>query len=63
MAEQHTPTTELVKAAEAVLTAWSEFLGSFDYTPGIGDRAENLEFRQMQRLRAAISATKQEPRS
>jgi hypothetical protein len=57
MAEQHTPNTELVEAAEAVLTAWSEFLGSFDYVPGIGDRAEDLEFGAMNRLRAALQTT------
>ena len=49
---------ELLESAESVIAAWGKFLSSFDYVPGIGDTAEDLEFREMLSLRAAIAKAK-----
>lgn len=46
---------DLLEAAKAVCEAWSNFIDSFDYVPGIGDRAEDIEFQEMMRLRMAIN--------
>lgn len=49
---------DLLSAAEEVVEAWSKFIDSFDYVPGIGDTAENIEFQEMMRLRMAINKAK-----
>lgn len=46
---------DLLKAAQAVCEAWGKFIDSFDYVPGIGDLAEDIEFQEMARLRRAIA--------
>lgn len=46
---------ELLEAAQEVVAAWNIFIDSFSYQPGIGDKAEDMEFMQMMRLRAAIN--------
>lgn len=46
---------DLLKAASEVCEAWGKFIDSFDYVPGIGDTAENIEFQEMMRLRIAIN--------
>jgi hypothetical protein len=51
---------ELLESSEAVIAAWDKFLGSFEYTPGIGDTAEDMEFREMLKMRAAIARAKGE---
>lgn len=49
----------LLKSAIEVCEAWSKFIDSFDYVPGIGDTAENIEFQEMMRLRIAINEATQ----
>ena len=49
---------ELLLAAEAVAEAWGKFIDSFNYVPGIGDTAENIEFQEMMRLRMTINKAK-----
>jgi hypothetical protein len=46
---------DLLESARAVCDAWGKFINSFDYVPGIGDMAENIEFQEMMRLRIAIN--------
>jgi len=46
---------DLLESAQALSEAWAKFIDSFDYVPGIGDRAEDIEFREMARLRMAIA--------
>ena len=46
---------DLLEAAQAVCEAWGKFIDSFDYVPGIGDMAEDIEFQEMMRLRIAIN--------
>lgn len=46
---------ELLEAAQSVIAAWDIFIDSFNYQPGIGDKAEDLEFMPMMKLRAAIN--------
>jgi hypothetical protein len=46
---------DLLAAAQKTVDAWAKFIASFDYVPGIGDRAEDMEFREILELRAAIS--------
>lgn len=48
--------TQMLDAATAVIAAWDKLHGSVKYTPGVGDMMEDIEFREMQRLRAAIAA-------
>ncbi|CAI8796026.1 DUF4259 domain-containing protein [Pseudomonas sp. IT-P12] len=50
---------ELLKSAMEVCEAWGKFIDSFDYAPGVGDVAENIEFQEMMRLRIAINAATQ----
>ncbi|WP_323150734.1 hypothetical protein [Pseudomonas glycinae] len=45
----------LLAAAKKTVDAWAKFIDSFNYVPGIGDRAEDMEFREILDLRAAIS--------
>lgn len=49
----------LLKSAIEVCEAWGKFIDSFDYVPGIGDTAENIEFQEMMRLRIAINEATQ----
>ena len=46
---------DLLESAQALSEAWAKFIDSFDYVPGIGDRAEDIEFQEMARLRSAIA--------
>jgi hypothetical protein len=45
----------LLAAAKKTVDAWAKFIDSFSYAPGIGDRAEDMEFREILELRAAIA--------
>lgn len=49
----------LIKAAEDVSEAWSKFIDAFDYYPGVGDMAEDIEFKEMARLRSAVKLYKE----
>lgn len=51
----HDAAPDLLETAQAVSDAWAKFIDSFDYVPGIGDLAEDIEFQEMARLRRAIS--------
>lgn len=46
---------DLLQAGIAVVDAWDRLHGSVQYTPGVGDMMEDIEFREMQALRAAIA--------
>lgn len=50
----------LVKAAEDISEAWSKFIDAFDYYPGVGDMAEDIEFKEMARLRLAVKLYKED---
>ncbi|MCJ8207690.1 hypothetical protein [Pseudomonas sp. RGM2987] len=50
---------DLLAAAQKTVDAWAKFIASFDYVPGIGDRAEDMEFREILQLRAAIAKATQ----
>lgn len=45
---------DLLEALQAVVAAWDALHSSTTYVEGIGDRQEDLEFREMQAARAAI---------
>jgi len=45
----------LLTAAQKTVDAWAKLIDSFNYVPGIGDRAEDMEFREILELRAAIA--------
>ncbi|WP_434706882.1 hypothetical protein J3Q07_08190 [Pseudomonas sp. D4-18] len=45
---------DLLSAAQKTVDAWAKFIESFNYVPGIGDRAEDMEFKELAELRAAI---------
>lgn len=49
----------LVNAAEELSEAWAKFIDSFDYYPGVGDMAEDIEFREMAKLRDAVKSYKE----
>lgn len=49
----------LIKAAEDMSEAWSKFIDAFDYYPGVGDMAEDIEFKEMARLRLAVQYYKE----
>lgn len=46
---------DLLAAAQQTVDAWAKFIDSFNYVPGIGDKAEDMEFREILKLRAAIA--------
>lgn len=46
---------DLLAAAQKTVDAWAKFIALFDYVPGIGDQAEDMEFREIMELRAAIA--------
>lgn len=50
---------ELLEAAQKTVDAWAAFIDSFNYTPGIGDMAEDMEFRELLALRTAITKATQ----
>jgi hypothetical protein len=52
--------TQMLAAAISVIAAWDKLHGSVKYTPGVGDMMEDIEFREMQALRAAIAAAMKE---
>lgn len=51
---------DLLAAAQKTVDAWAAFIDSFNYTPGIGDMAEDMEFRELLVLRAAIAKARGE---
>lgn len=50
---------DLLAAAQKTVDAWAKFIDSFDYVPGVGDRAEDMEFKEILELRAAIAKATQ----
>ncbi|PXX60719.1 hypothetical protein SAMN05660489_04356 [Pseudomonas sp. LAMO17WK12:I10] len=50
---------DLLAAAQKTVDAWAKFIDSFSYVPGIGDRAEDMEFKEFRELRAAIAKATQ----
>jgi len=50
---------DLLVAAQRTVDARAAFINSFNYTPGIGDMAEDMEFRELLSLRAAIAKATQ----
>lgn len=50
---------DLLAAAQKTVDAWAKFIDSFNYVPGIGDRAEDMEFKELAELRAAIAKATQ----
>lgn len=51
---------DLLEAAEELSTVWGKFIDSFPYQPGIGDDVENMEFREIAKLRKAIAKARGE---
>lgn len=49
----------LIKAAEDMSDAWGKFIDAFDYYPGVGDMAEDIEFKEMAKLRLAVKYYKE----
>ena len=49
----------LVNAAENLSEVWAKFIDSFDYYPGVGDRVEDIEFKEMAKLRSAVKSYKE----
>lgn len=55
-ASQQDGVSALVAALENVIKAWDSLHGSTPYVEGLGDRMEDLEFREMQQARTALAS-------